>query len=62
MPYSKVFPDYKGNCFSNIPQIVLSFFGVEKRENLRFKGIPDSFFEKENLIAFFIDSFGWRFI
>ncbi len=62
MDYQKVFPKYRGNCFSNLPQLIEVFFGLREKDTLRLTLSKKQIFEKENLVFLFIDSFGWRFI
>ncbi len=57
-----IFPDYKANCFSNLPILTKVFFGLEGKDKLPISFKNKRFLQKQNLIFLFIDSFGWRFI
>jgi len=54
-------PLYQSYCFSNIPQTILSLFGVGK------SALPSDCLEAlspqyNQVVLFFVDAFGWSFL
>jgi len=56
-------PDYEKYCVCNIPNIILSIFGIKsKRRRLPEKLIEDQLDEIKKVVVILIDSLGYRFL